>query len=285
MSVMTENQQHKLRQLLEEVMSSSNSSLYRDHYLKHGVSPEDVSRFPLEDIPPISWKTLRDTPLHGRVYSDESSIVKIVRRKGDVAFFARTLSDIEEESFGTVVNRPLVAFTSLFEGIEKSLWVYQQNRLPLIAEERLGLTLLTAKKYAIDSIVGDTHSINALLPELEREYDLSHIRHINVVDTVFCLEKITASCPKATVYMLLALPETGGIARVCPESVEGEDSVFHTLPNVLLEPGEDAFLTKLSLLPTPIIRYGSGLTTERCVARCRCEYRDSFLLKENRRAG
>lgn len=90
----------------------------------------------------------------------QGTFVKVSYRDDAPVLVARTKKDIAAAAFGDLsYERPLVFFESAQESVEKGLWLYSKNILPLVAEDNLELTCMAACRYGIDAIVGDAASL------------------------------------------------------------------------------------------------------------------------------
>ena len=127
--------------------------------------------------------------------------------EGDVPrLLARTRKDIEEADCGRIMyQRPLVFFGSAQESVEKGLWLYTKNILPLIAEEHVDITCMAAVRYGIDAIVGDFESLRKIAVAIPRYPDLAKVAHIIVVGKHGepDLECLKQAFPAATLHLIL----------------------------------------------------------------------------------
>ncbi len=256
--------EEKLKQLLRSVYNSPKSNFYRNLYTQKGINAHGL----WENLPFVTQHDLIKTPLNDRLYLDKPIFVKIIHGDAGSFLFGRTVENIAQEYYGKVGERPLVAFSSSYEGIEKSLWVYEQNMLPLINLDAVRLTVLAAEKYDIDSIVGDIASITALGQELPQK-QRSRIKYINIIDSR--RTNIDHSLfPNAEMREIFSLPETGNIAERCP--TQKTKAVWHGFKNVFIENDENKLvITKYELLPTPLIRYRTKITVHRPEEPCDCK--------------
>lgn len=268
--------QERLYALLGSVLESSLSDFYRALYAARGYTLPERHGFALEEVPIISWDDIERHPYLERLYTQEKQYVKAVYASDDRAMLiARTLPDVEAEAVPYEGERPLVLFESGHETVEKSLWLYAQNILPLIGEKNLEVTAMNAERYTIDGIVGDTESALALVPHLRKRGGTEGIAHIYIVDRRFDFEGVRAGYPNAYLAFFLALPETGRFAFACPERA----GLFHPdeASIVELEHGE-LVVSRLIELPTPIVRYRTGLSARGESASCACGAELSFTL-------
>lgn len=91
------------------------------------------------------------------------TFTKIVRDGDTAALYDRAFDDIRTESWGVLSMRPLVYISDYHDAIEKSLWCYLNNMVPLIGEKDPDLTARLATLYEIDSIIADLPSLKLLL--------------------------------------------------------------------------------------------------------------------------
>jgi len=283
---MTKEKYKKLNNLLGAILKSPRSNFYLDHFRKHHYNLStidctgDLSRIPL-----LHWGDLYNCSYNKRLYKDKKLLVKIVYNANAPLLIARTLEDIAKENYGINCKRPLVLFEYLHETFEKGAWFYENNILPLPSEHDPTLTAMLAKRYLIDGILGELTALYELIPELEEYYDLSRIATLGIitrenVNVVHLREHF----PKAVFKITLGLPEVGTIAKVCPESLLEEAAshnssfIFHSDPTCVVEPGESLIVTRLIFLPTPIIRYQTGIPSQLIQKTCACDAEISFVL-------
>jgi hypothetical protein len=149
----------------------------------------------------------------------------------------------------------MVYLTDPHSAIEKSMWCYEQNRVPLIGEKNADIASVAATKYDIDSLIADPASVLRLLPCLKSR--TKPLVALSLVGESFDPADLAMLRPYAEeIRLVLAFSETG-VLGVAPLS----DAPIFTAPdNTLVESvdGELVF-TKLAMLATPIIRYGSGI--------------------------
>ena len=270
-----------LRTLLHEVSTSDQSAFYIDHFRTEGFEPK-ISKDPeiLDCIPILQWETLVQTPFLKRLYRNSQLYTKIVsgRSHNKPILIARTTEDISEEHFGTIQTRPLVLFGTIHESIEKCLWVYEQNILPLVCTEGSGeLTARTALQYGIDSILCDMGSFKEVSPHLS-DYLIENEVHVSVVDTAFDMSFLNTRVPQHHYTLTLGLPEVGTIAHACPETHGCDSIVFHPDERSIIEILDTLIVTRLVNLPTPIIRYQTDIKAKSLPQTCRCKEHLSFSL-------
>lgn len=275
----------KLKNLLSEIESSQDSSFYRDIFESMGIEFKEL-RFDntdnLQKIPHTSYLNLLSTSLNKRLYTKEShtgKFVKIVRKYGSPFLIQRNLNDIQKENYGVTCRRPQVFFDDNQEAIEKCVWFYENNMLPLVGElNNLPVTAFSAKKYGIDFLLTNQDLFLKYLPFLTSDNDVSDIK-ISLLDDYFEIESILEIFPTIkNIRLVLALPETGAFAESCPEALKRGELIFHPDKNSILETRGSLIVTKLIKMPTPIIRYQTDIFVESVDKRCRCEEEMCFSL-------
>ncbi len=260
-----------IKSLLAEVWRDEKSSFYRSLYEKAGCN----SQTPFPSLPFVQWQDIQAASYLSRLYVQERLFTKIVYRDGKPALIGRTSEDVATESYGMACERPLVLFKNVHENVEKGLWFYQKNILPLMAEHSRELTVMMAGKYDIDAIVGDPEEIAVFLPLFGKNHPLEKLRAIRM------LGKFENGIPSLSLYSrrhvtaALFLPEGGIIGEMCPLSSPAP--LFHLNREDIFEIESDMLMwTKIRLLPTPLIRYNTGIRG--VLIFCPCEER-AFSLK------
>ena len=253
-----------LHSLIAEVAASNASDFYRTLWGRE-------RRFDL--LPLLTPEHLMRTPLRSRTYKREKGLVKIVRTQAEPFLVQWSLQDLAQEPFGsTSCKRPLVLLTDSHEALEKSLWYYEHNPLPLIGEHHnLPVAAYASRRYGIDSILSDEQILPAFLTELEKEYDVRHVEELTLLGSSFVPENIRAFSHRfPRIRLVLACSETGALANACPER-SPEALVFHPAENAILElVGEQLVVTKRAPLVTPIIRYRTGIRASLTPTDCTC---------------
>lgn len=276
---------NKLKILLSEIENSEASSFYRDIFESRNFEFKEFcssSINNLEEIPCISYLNLLSVPLGQRLYTKKphvGKLVKIVRRYGDPFLIQRNLNDIQKENYGIACQRPQVCFDDSHEALEKSVWFYENNILPLVGEpNNLSVTAFTAKRYKIDFLLASQSLFFRLFSLLKSDFNARGIK-ISLLDDYFEIENILALFPVTeNLRLILALPETGAFAESCPEALKKGKLIFHPDRNSILETGGRLIVTKLIKMPTPIIRYQTDIFVESVDKRCRCEEKICFSL-------
>ncbi len=208
-----------------------------------------------EDLPTISRKDFLDVPLSQRRYKDARSLVKIVHDEGRMFLSEWSFEDIGREPWGIPSTRPMVYLSDPHEAVEKSMWCYENNKMPLIREKDTDIAMIAASKYRIDSLITDTASLQRFLPFLKRQEE--RLLSITIIGESFdpsSLEPFGAFAQ--SVRLVLRLPETGAFA----ESSLAPALSFTALPGCIVDEEEGLLVvTKVVQLVTPIIRYRTDL--------------------------
>lgn len=238
---------------LEAYVASVRASARSDFYAKHWDAATEFS-----DLPVLSRADLMAVPLSRRRYKDERGMVKIVHA-GDAAFLSEwSFEDIGREPWGEVSERPMVLLQDPHAAIEKSMWCYERNRVPLVADKNIEVALFAAEKYRIDSLITDSVSLPSLLPHLQRMP--RQLSCISILGESFQPSELLPFAAYAEkVRLVLELPETGVIA----EAPLSERPAFVLASNCIAETDEGCLvLTKTALLVTPVIKYRTGIKTK-----------------------
>lgn len=207
---------------------------------------------------PITRDDLISVSLSRRRYKSEKALIKIVRSTEGAFASQWSFSDSAKEEWGDIGLRPLVYLEDPDDALEKSLWCYERNVLPLIAEVTPDITSGAAEFYDIDSMIVDAPSLPKIRPYLERrkeplEYTAIHGASFD------CTRLLPYASYAKRVELILTLPETGAIAH----APLGSDPLFKPVSNCHVDLAEDVLLTKLAKLTTPIIRYKLPAETAR----------------------
>ena len=274
----------KLSDLLQEIITSPQSHFYHDHFKKHGIKSTNTRWFKnITDIPLLTWDDIAQYPFKKRLYKDGQLLVKIVYRNEVPLLVARSRSDIALENYGSIPKRPLVWFNNSHDSIEKSMWLYERNSLPLINMTNASITALLAKKYKIDGLLAGNDVLPDAVSSLQKVYSTTHIKKLSVIDTRFDLSFIKSNFSHAHLEIILGLPEVGSIATACKESLSQDTPslVFHPDTTCIVEPKEFLIVTKLMLLPTPLIRYQTTIQSQAVPVTCKCKSTMSFVVLQH----
>jgi len=261
--------------LVREVASSKNSDFYRRIWGK------DIGRkVAFEDLTFSEPEHFIATMLRDRTYKKEKGLTKVVRAYGSPFLVQWGLSDLSLENYGnTESQRPFVMLSDNHETLEKALWFYGQDVLPLAGEiKNLSVALSLARSYKADSVVTD----GKVLPELLRiltENVLGKLSSVTLVDRQFGLENIaTLIGIVEKIKIILALPETGAFAEHCEHLLSSGVLLFHEDANSFIElHNGEIVVSKLSMLVTPIIRYKTNIRASISNLPCPCG-NDGFTL-------
>lgn len=202
---------------------------------------------------------------------------KIVR--ADPPFLVpRRLADIGKENFGVPCERPLVLLADPQEALEKSLWFYAHNILPLVGEaNNLAVTVFSARTYGVDAIVSELPIIAEFLPRLETEYDLGRIVSLTLIGRRFSYQDLAPFFREGrALRALVALPDTGAFAESCRARLAAGELVFH--PDATSELDIDAgmlVVSKTSDLLRPVVLQRTTLAARR-LEPCACGRAFSF---------
>jgi hypothetical protein len=235
---------------------------------------------PHEKLLPCTRAQYAAVPFLARLYRTEGLLTKVAYEGEKPFLIGRHLEDIASESYGALGDRPLVAFSSTHEGLEKSLWCYTRNILPLITNDDPDITGMLAKRYEVDTLITDTATLSILLPALARHYALARFRRVSIIDHTFNLPLLKKMFPEAALSLILGLPETGSIASACPEALARGELSFHAAPHRTLERDNTLTFTDDRLLPTPLIRYQPGIAIRFLSPSCGCGANETFALTD-----
>lgn len=231
----------EIQKLIDVVRNSTESFFYKERW---GNEKE------FERLPAISRNDFFDIPLSQRRYKREKALVKTVRTQEGLFASEWSFADIANESYGPTGVRPLVYFADPDEAIEKAMWCYEREVLPLIGEAMPEVVRSAADFYRIDSLITDAISLEKLLPYLQERP--APLTHISVVGISFDVDALLRYIPFATdVHLVMGMPETGAFAHAHLQ----KEAVFTLLPDCYIQKEGALLLTKKSLLVTPIIRY------------------------------
>ncbi len=272
----------KLNQLIQTIADSKESNFYKNIWGNACVKNDKID---FGSLPTISAKDIMKCKFDERIYIKRGLFVKIVYKNNAPFLVARTRNDIKKEEYGEIMyERPLVFFLSSHESIEKSLWLYSKNILPLIAEDNIITTSMSAGRYEIDSIVGDVESIKKIRTEGFKYFNYKNIINVTVIDSCFVeydINSLKNSFPNALFQLIFSLPDTGSLGQVCKENTDGA-TIFHSTENTIIEISKNGYVvaTRLIMLPTPIIKYKTEIKARAEEKYCSCESELSFSLEK-----
>lgn len=245
--------QEMLSELISRIQNSTDSSFYQKRW---------EGRKTISDFPTVSRTDFIDVPLSERRYKNERSFVKIVHDREGSFLSEWSFDDIGREPWGLPCARPMVYVQDPHEAIEKSMWYYENNMIPLIAEPDPDFAAFAASKYQIDSLLCDELSLNYLHAYLQgRDRPLESLC---IHGSTFVVDALLpfVSFSKHT-KLILHLPEVGAIA----ESSLQSEPTFKLFPGRTLERvGDTTVLTRDNLLVTPIVRYALPTTVAQWLA-------------------
>jgi hypothetical protein len=244
-----EEMKNNISKLIKSVRESAESGFYRDMW----GNAEDFDELPL-----ISRDDFLRIPLSKRRYKNDKALVKIVHTPEGPFLSEWSFEDIGREEFGLISARPMVYLTDSHEAMEKSMWCYENNMVPLVGEKDPNVAMFAAGKYKIDSLITDVESLAKFLPYLaKRGEKLSCISILGDSFDIGTLKQFLNFSD--AVRLVLCLPETGVIAT----ALLGDELQFKTVENSFIEK-KDGFLvvTKLSNLVIPIIRYKTSIPAD-----------------------
>ncbi len=238
--------------LVEQIRASSRSAFYRDRW---GSETE------FEKLPSISRTDILSTPLSERSYKSEKSFIKIVRSSAGYFTSEWSFADSAREDWGEIGKRPLVYLNDPDEALEKTLWCYERDALPLIAESIPEITFSAADFFHIDSMIADARSLSELRTYLAKRHE--PLTHLTILGTSFDYTELFpyTACARM-VSLVLTLPETGAIAR----AVFHPSLTFTPVSNCHIERSDRVLVTKMSMLTTPVVKYELPRETARHLA-------------------
>jgi hypothetical protein len=248
----------KLNEVILNIKSADNLFFYNKIALDLN-SETDVLRV-FKDLPTTDYLKLSASDLGERLYRKgelTGKFVKVIRNYKTPFLVQRNLSDIQQENYGIACMRPQVLLSDSHDALEKSLWFYENNILPLIGEpNNLDVSAFSAKKYGIDFLLTNPEMIGSYWPILREEVDVTKIK-VNLLSSSFDANTLKKLLPEASsLQLILALPEVGAFAHSCPEQLKKGRLFFHPDKNSVLEILNNYLIvTKIIFMPTPIIRY------------------------------
>lgn len=218
-------------------------------------------------------------PFSGRIYNEDKGFTKAVAVYEEPFLVQWSLEELAKENYfpvtlfdGNKRCRPLVLFSDRNEAVEKSLWFYEHDILPLVGESNNPeATVSAAGIYGINAILADTEILKKFIPALKAKYDLSRLRAVSVLGDNLDLKEIRLLVPEGAVLnLVLALPETGAFAECCRKALAKNDLIFHPDANSIVETDGRLIVTKLLYPATPVLRYQTGIFAEAADVSCSC---------------
>lgn len=221
----------------------------------------------------MSRDVLMNTPLRERLHEQGRAMTKIVRGYGKPFLIRRSLDDIALEEYGHIGKRVLVLMDESDEALQMSLWCYSRKALPLVCEKHILKTAaIFARQYDIDTLITDSTLLFQFLQEFKAEVHHSIVigKHFPDTSLYGTLEKLPT--------LILSLPETGILGKACVSMLKEKKLLFHPDVHTLLECIDDRIIATRKLsLPTPIVRYDTGLFGREIPTACFCD-KTSFVL-------
>src|SRR3989344_4520173 len=220
--------------LIRDVAGSKASGFYRDIW---GAARN------FDELPSVAREDFLNVPLSKRRYKAEKALVKIVHSEQGMFLSEWSFDDIGREPWGITSRRPMVYLADPHEAIEKSMWCYENNMVPLIGERDPDVAMFAAGKYNIDSLITDRESLDTLLPYLSKRGE--KLDCISILGDSFDISSLTRyTVFSGAVRLVMCLPETGVIAVASLNDMRE----FTAVENSFLE-NRDGFLTVTKLNP------------------------------------
>lgn len=270
--------QKELQDLIHYVIENKEASLYAEKW--------KGSKLVFDELPCVTVSDLINSPIEARTYVRGNNVAKIVHAYASPFIIEWNTDSLCSEQYGDPQSkRPLVLLHDGYEALEKSVWFYVHGILPLLGEAKnLPVAAYAAAAYQIDALVTDESTIRAFAPLLAKQHALKDIHSFTLMGSSFdgailpfVLERF-ADC-----RLLLTLSEVGSIAESCPESLHVGVPIFHPVENCIIEFSDKRLIvTKIVLLPTPIIKYVTSLDGESVTTKCSCGTSMSFVLTRTR---
>ncbi|MEK7560767.1 MAG: hypothetical protein AAB539_02310 [Patescibacteria group bacterium] len=269
----------RLYELLSQVFEHPTCDFYRRHYANSGIRTAADATAAFDRLPALTRAHLARTPLAERLFFEERCFVKIIRSTDEPFLMRANLSALSKEQYGVRDGaRALVFLADSDEAMEKSLWCYEQNILPMVCEKQIAqLAPRFAADYTIDTLLTEENMIIGFWPEFTRLLGLTALKNLVLFGSGFHFQMIHRQFLPQNPVLILSLPETGAIARICPDAFVRGNWIFHPDANCLIEIDERIIMTKLARLATPLIRYDTGINARK--AECPCSGgRQAFML-------
>lgn len=260
-------------QLLLSRIFTSKENIYKTKYQKAGIERKDVVSLNNEiftTLPTITLKELAKAPYKTRLLEEKAGFHKLIHSPQTDSYFIihRTLAEIKKDITPILGKRPLVLMDSVHEAIERCLFFYEKQILPLIGEtSNPAIVYETAKQYNVDSLIIDHQSLVTFKNELLQQN--LPIKSVTILDTNLTPEDLT--WPKEIkVYPIISLPEFGPVAYQCSQSSQKKKFIFHAYDDVFIEPDISSVLTSSRLSACPMIRYKSDVAMKETAKTCMC---------------
>src|SRR3989344_7882332 len=141
----------------------------------------------------------------------------------------RSLAEIGKENYGAKAKRPLVLFSDEQEALEKSIWFYAHNILPLIGEpNNIPFTIFAAKRYKINALVSEPSIAEDFLSRLEGEYEINRVAALTLIASRFDVSQLLRfRLAGRGIRAILGTSAVGAFAEACPEAFAKDQLVFH----------------------------------------------------------
>lgn len=265
----------RLQLLLAQIVESPHSDFYKERLQ---ISKKKILALKkLALLPCSSKKDFLGTPLSDRTYINGRGFVKIIDSKSNPFLIKRILTELKEEQYGIIGHRPTVLFSDGHESLEKALWCYEQNVLPVLGESaNISITDFLIYRYESDSFLGDIEILEQLFANNKNVFPYGKV--FNLYGNDFSISKVQEYISPDKLNLILALPEIGAFAYSCKQHLKEGRTVFHPDKNSIIELEENIIVTKLIYMPTPVIRYKTNLTPLFCEHTCSCDTEMSFSL-------
>ena len=270
---MSESFLKNLKKLLADVLAAE-PEFYRKKYLNAVIDDDcirnlDEERF--KTLPAATKEEIARAPYAGRLYQEGSGITKLIPcvEAGRSFLLHRTLEEIKEDDLPYEGARPMVLMSNMYEAIERCLFFYERNILPLIGEFRNpAVAVSSARQYNIDALVMD-HTAVLQYRRMLCALNLN-IQSVTVVDSTFHKDDFSGWPPETTKYFVVSFPETGRLAYSCPRAAAEDKLVLHPYPDVYIEPSALSVITSVRFKSCPMIRYRAPVYFEDVRSVCGC---------------
>ena len=264
--------QEKLKILIEAVVSSKQSSFYRDKYQNSNFFETGA----LEDLPFLTRADLVATHPKDRCYVDETDIAFVAHTSGTtsgqplISYFSEVENYYIDVSWGTGVKRPLIVFPPLNKTFG-STFIQQcrQSKTPCTplfgSLDNLAVSAYLANEVNSDALYATPTLAMALAPYIRKHYDLGAIKLLVISGETIGAAKLASLkrlYSNALVANLYASSEIGQfIMGPTLPMMQDEISAFKPLEDVLvaLEIIDGELVVTYCLNKAfPLIRYRTG---------------------------